>query len=224
MKKDKRLEALEAEAGKLTNFSGSGGSGIDPLLSFDGANALATQYGKSGKVIQFSVTNTGGTDEEFYLCPSSQVATDANGHPQSDASIGGNALTYSLKPTTLALFYAFILENPMVMLGFRMNTTDASNISAGVIETTRFHPFIKNGTSKELYLNSYQAETNEQDKIVTVHEPLVFDGQNQIKGSVKAGTTNTYTFFVGPVFSPGDALLKHVNKRMGEGYNPRLQF
>ena len=155
----------------------------------------------NGREFDLTVVNANETVEEFYLTPSMLVDETDDGHPLSGKSIAGNLLDFnsSSGPTTtqaLKAYYRFIRDNPSLILGIRITTTDTTQMSKTLLITTNINPFFAQYSAKKLNIQSYVDENNQQRDIATIDVLLPADQQSQIKVPVVKGT-HTITLFMG---------------------------
>lgn len=167
-----------------------------------------------GRVWTLTVVNAQLTAQKFYLCPSMLIGESENGHPLSGKSIEGNDLTFTSpngETSALALkcFYRYIDENPNLILGLRIETSDKTQMSQSLAISTEINPFLVNYPTKTLNIQSYVDENNQQRDIATIDQLLPADRESRIVVPVVPGT-HTFTLFMGPALNVTQALRKQA--------------
>lgn len=207
----------------------------DMFVDFDGNNSfIDEQARKHERIISITIENTNATDETIRILGgllSSERSASLFGFPLvsgqllldgANTSVAGNPVTLTTKPVAWQYFRAFIKNNPTRCLGFKVTSTDASQIEQSVL-IKRESPF-KNLQDRTIYLANYQNEHTFRDKQVTVPEQIQFDDQQFIEMNVVANSTMTITFYFGAVLNLGKALYKkaavagaNMDKRLALG-------
>lgn len=156
----------------------------------------------NGREFDMTVKNENEGEEKLFIIPSFQVAEGENGHPVSGKSVKGNPLTITSASgpndlLALKTFYRYIAENPSLILGLRIESSDKTQLSRTILVTPDINPYLASYAKKKLNIQSYIDENNEQRDIATIDQMLPANNQSQIEIPLVKGTT-TFTFFMGP--------------------------
>lgn len=195
-----------------TNYTGYG----DDMLDFGGNFSFASVT-DAQRTYVMTLVNAHTAALKTYLLPGISyysghsidgVAKDGTYY---DTAHTGTHFTGSGSPSTIAEFYSFLMNNPIQLLGMRIEGSLTAQVQQQ-IEVTEFSPFRQLG-SRVWNLNTNQTENTYRDKIVTFATAgIVMGGQTQMKLTVPAACTTTVTFYCGAILNPHAALANKTTR------------
>lgn len=165
------------------------------------------QASTQAKAYRFYVTNALASEQTIILTPglnydstdpsTGVIRTEVTTPYESTTT--GSAFTSAASDGSLETFLNFIRLNPVRLVGIKVASTVASQITAGVITVSTQSPFNAQDSVKSIYLSTYTDENRNQEKEVTAPIVLNLDNQKLIKMTIAASSTATITFFVGQI-------------------------
>lgn len=208
-------EDLEQEAANLSNFNGGYmpyvGKG-DDFLDFQGdARSLASAH-RTAKPYVFTVSNANASPRTLLLCPG--LIADAVGLVADGAfnDVGGNPglSAISGSPGNIKMFQAFIRLNPSVVSGFKLATTNVTQMDQAVT-LVKESPFSQH-SSKVITPGTWASEGNFNTSILTIPESFFMDHQSKIVYTVLGSTSVTITLMIGVSLNIAKALRSKAEK------------
>ncbi len=216
------LTALELRAAK--NLSNYGGLGLAKGSDRSVENALPSimrGYAQGAKIpamagyteqdirkiqgiqtYQLTLTNAALATRNALLSPgilsnaAGLIATGAFNDTNGDAGLSGAG-----SPRPINFFNAFTYQNPFVLYGMKIQSTDATQIDQ-VIGFTPQSPFNRSLQSQDIPIGLYNNQDSQQDKTAFVDlspYAIILGNQTELLLPVVASSTCTLILFVGPV-------------------------
>jgi hypothetical protein len=214
------IEQLEAMSKNFSNFGGdpmlskdfTGYTGEgDDMLDFAGGPADSFADAVDNKrIFTMTLVNAAVATRIAYLFggyanPTGEIADGAFNDANGNAGLTGTGT-----PNTIANFKAYIKNNPSLLLGFRVKSTDATQMDQQ-ITWTLLNPF-KVAESRNIVIANYVDENNFNDKIATVTEGGVVSIMTQVQIPIVASSTATITAYFGPSLNNHRALENKTEK------------
>lgn len=223
-------EQIEREAlGRLSNYDGDSYEGDnyegesydgfdDSFVDFDGDgfNGLARSFAneiKASRAYIFTITNALATSEEYLINSGYQGILGAGTgqvYEGTFPAVSGNALSCQGKPSIYNDFWAFSLFNPTRVIGFKLSSNNTDNHEM-VLEVQPLSPYKKLG-ARLIYVSAHRNEHTFKDNVTTVKEAFDMNNQIQIKGSIAANSSITFTFVMGATLNTAAALKRKRTK------------
>ncbi|QKJ28433.1 hypothetical protein HQ865_01210 [Mucilaginibacter mali] len=197
-------ELAQAADGLTYNFGGN-----DEFLEFTG-DGFADAISK-GSVYNLRVTNADTTNKRTMLfCPG--LIVNAAGLMTEGAfndTAGGSGLSAAGTPFSLAYFNALVQRAPIMILGFKIATTNAVQLDE-IMTITKDSPF-KQNESRLINPGVYASEANPNGQLITVPSAFQLDFQTKISYGIQPSTTVNFIFVIGPSLNNATALTNKVN-------------
>lgn len=189
------------------NYTGDDYANYNGVQQVSSAQLKSMQAASQAKAYRFSITNALASEQTIILTPGLNYdSTDpATGVIRTETTTAyestttGSAFTSSASAGSLETFLNFIRLNPVRLVGVKIASTVASQITDGVLTVATQSPFKSQDAEEQIYLSTYTDENRNQEKEVTAPIVLNLDNQKQIKMTVAASSTVTVTFFIGQI-------------------------
>jgi hypothetical protein len=168
----------------------------------------ALRTAANAQAYRMVITNAQESEQTIVLLPGLVYESDspANGVIRTETSTaytsyGGTASTFTSSSSngTIEKFLHFVRNNPSRLVGIKVASTSASQISDGALTIGTDSAFKSQIAEQQIFLSSYVDENRNQEKEVTAPVVLNLDNQKVMRLNIAADSTCTITFYIGKI-------------------------
>ncbi len=222
MKRVKNTQAtfakIEKEINNDVNFYGdeydANYAGVQEVSS---SQLGAIRTAANAQAYRFTITNAQSSEQTIVLLPGLEYNSTSpdNGVIRTEdttpyTSYDGTASTFTSvsKNGSLEKILNMVRLNPMKLVGVKVASTSASQISDGSLTIGTDSAFKSQIAGQQIFLANYTDENRNQEKEVTAPVVLNLDNQKVIRLNVAADSTATVTLFIGTISNQAAAAAK----------------